>query len=85
MENIQEISGVMFWIALIIVSFIQNLFFTAVSRSRQSANLKLHAIVATGSNFVWFFCSYFLLFPMILKTIMDQDIWMKCYNDALYA
>jgi len=30
MENIQEIQGIWFLIALVVVSFIQNLFFTAV-------------------------------------------------------
>lgn len=85
MDNLQEIHGLAFWVLLIIVSFIQNLFFTAVSRSRQSADLKLHAVVATGSNFVWFFCNYFLLFPMIWKTMMEQNIWLQVLVGVVYT
>jgi hypothetical protein len=85
MENLQEIQGLAFWLLLIVVSFIQNMVFTAVSRSRQSANLPMHFAWAIASNAVWFFCNFFLLFPTILKTIMEGDLLTKILVGGVYG
>ena len=59
--------------------------FTAVSRSRQSANLPMHFMWAIASNAVWFFCNFFLLFPVILRTIMEGDLLTQVIVGGVYG
>lgn len=55
----------MIWlVALAPVAFIQNMFFTLVSRSRNSMDTDYHRYCAWGSNGVWFVCQV-----MIVKNI----------------
>lgn len=63
-------------ILLAIISFIQNMVFTAVSRSRNSGDPYRHGWFALASNSVWFITSWILLFPMIFKSIMEGD-WVE--------
>lgn len=56
--------GFLWLLALIPVAFIQNMFFTLVSRSRNSQDTDYHRFCAWGSNGVWFICQV-----MIVKNI----------------
>jgi len=85
MTNLQEIQGLPFWILLIVVSYIQNMVFTAVSRSRQSANLPMHFMWAIASNAIWFFCNFFLLFPVIFDTMMEGDLLSRMLVGGVYG
>ena len=60
-------------LALVVVSFIQNMAFTAVSRSRNAANLPHHFKVAIASNGIWFICNFFILFGAMLKALTDGN------------
>jgi hypothetical protein len=63
-------------LALAPVAFVQNMFFTLVSRSRNSNDPSYHRFCAWGSNGVWFICQV-----MIVK-----NIWTAIHNgDWLYA
>jgi uncharacterized membrane protein YfcA len=50
----------------------QNASFTLVSRARQSANLKLHAIFAIGSN-------GFFIFVIATVAANYNDLWLKLW------
>lgn len=56
--------GFIWLLALAPVAFIQNMFFTLVSRSRNSQDTDYHRYCAWGSNGVWFLCQI-----MIVKNI----------------
>jgi hypothetical protein len=57
-------SDAIWLLALAPVAFIQNMFFTLVSRSRNSQDPDYHRFCAWGSNGVWFVCQV-----MIVKNI----------------
>ena len=59
--------------------------FTAVSRSRQSANLPMHFAWAIASNAIWFFCNFFLLFPVIFDTMMEGDLLSRMLIGGVYG
>jgi hypothetical protein len=59
---------------LSIVSFVQNMAFTLVSRSRNSGDPDYHRYCAWASNGIWFMC-YTFLFSSILQDIRDQN-WL---------
>ena len=54
------------------VSFIQNMAFTLVSRSRNSGDPEYHRYCAWASNGIWFLC-YTFLFSSILDDIRAQN------------
>lgn len=56
--------GFIWLLALAPVAFVQNMFFTLVSRSRNSQDPDYHRFCAWGSNGVWFVCQV-----MIVKNI----------------
>jgi vacuolar-type H+-ATPase subunit I/STV1 len=59
---------------LAIVSFVQNMFFTLVSRSRNSGDPGYHRYCAWGSNGVWFICQV-----MIVKNVwaaINEGNWL---------
>lgn len=63
-------------LALIPVAFVQNMFFTLVSRSRNSADPNYHRKCAWGSNGVWFIC----------QVLIVKNIWSAIHNgNWLYA
>lgn len=69
---------------LAVVAFIQNMFFTWTSRSRNSGDPQKHLYASIGSNGIWFICNYFLLFPEVMKitetgTLLDKGIVMIVY------
>lgn len=47
-------------VALIPVAFVQNMVFTAVSRSRNSGDPEYHRWWAYGSNSIWLVCQIFI-------------------------
>ena len=73
------------YLYLFVIAFIQNMAFTFVSRSRQSGNPGRHAIAAVFSNSIWFVCNFFILFPEILKSINEGDIWDKLLLMLIYV
>ena len=65
-----------FWLVLVIlfiVGFIQNMAFTAVSRSRNSGDINHHFKTAIVSNMIWFICNFFILFGAMLKALTDGN------------
>lgn len=61
--NFEFILSYIYWLtiaAIAIVSFIQNMVFTAVSRSRNSGDPKYHRRCAYFSNGIWFVCQFFI-------------------------
>lgn len=73
------------YIMLFFVTFIQNMFFTWVSRSRNSGNPARHSVAAIFSNGVWFVCNYFILFPEIMKAVETDDLLQKLIILAIYV
>lgn len=66
--------SVIYLVLLGIVSFFQNMMFTLVSRSRNSADPGYHRKCAWGSNGVWFICQV-----LIVKNVwsaIEQENWI---------
>jgi len=70
---------------LAVTSFIQNMAFTAVSRSRNAGNLLYHFKTAIGSNGIWFFCNFFILLGTMLKAIMDSNFIIAIIIAIIYT
>ena len=60
-------------IILAFVGFIQNMAFTASSRSRNSGNPFRHFWIAMMSNGIWFICSFWLVLPRMLDVLETGD------------
>jgi len=60
-------------ILLAIVGFIQNMAFTAVSRSRNAGDPVYHRKTAWLSNSIWFVCNFYILFGTMLKNITEGN------------
>ena len=59
-----------------VVSFFQNMMFTLVSRSRNSADTNYHRKCAWGSNGVWFIC----------QILIVKNVWAAIHQgNWLYA
>lgn len=67
------LNDVLWILALIPVAFVQNMVFTAVSRSRNSGDPEYHRWWAYGSNSVWLLCQVFIW----------KGFW-GAFNDADY-
>jgi len=74
---LSTISSSAFWLLLLIpVAFTQNLFFTMVSRSRNSNDPDYHRFCAWSSNGVWFIC----------QVLIVKNIWSAIHDgNFLYA
>ena len=62
------------WVIMACVSFCQNMAFTLVSRSRNSADTKFHRKTAWFSNGVWLICQMFVwkqVWPILIQV---QDL-----------
>ena len=68
-------------IAMAVICFVQNMFFTASSRSRNSGNPLYHLKIALGSNGVWFLNRIFSL-SLILDSLMKQE-WTNVFIVAI--
>ena len=65
--------------SLAFVGFIQNMVFTLVSRSRQSANVKRHFFASVGSNGIWFLTTFVLIIPQVLKSTAENGSHLDMY------
>jgi hypothetical protein len=61
----------------------QNFAFTFVSRARNSASLKRHAVAAIASNGIWL-VNQFFLFTTMFKALRGEMGWKACVGAALY-
>jgi len=73
-------------IAILCLSFIQNIAFTMVSRSRNRDNMTYHSICSVFSNGIWFLTmhqlvvadlSYGLLVPYVVGTVAGSLLGAK--------
>lgn len=67
-----SVQSILWLLAIAPVAFIQNMTFTLVSRSRNSADPKYHRKCAWLSNGTWFVC-YVLIMKNIWNPIMQGD------------
>jgi uracil DNA glycosylase len=67
-----------------IVSFVQNMMFTLVSRSRNSADPSYHRKCAWGSNGVWFICQV-LIVKNVWTAIHNGQWWYALAAGVVYA
>ena len=71
-------------LALAPVAFIQNMFFTLVSRSRNSQDTDYHRYCAWGSNGVWFICQVMIV-KNIWTAIMAGQWWYAIMAGIVYS
>lgn len=70
-------------IALGLVAFIQNMFFTWSSRSRNSGDPNYHRKVAWGSNGVWYICQM-LIIKQVWEAVRAGDILLIVLAGLIY-
>lgn len=66
------------------VAFVQNMAFTAVSRSRNSGDVRYHAGAAVLSNGIWFFCQV-LIVSWVWRSIEQGNWLMVVLAGAVYT
>lgn len=71
-------------LALAPVAFIQNMFFTLVSRSRNSQDPDYHRFCAWGSNGVWFICQIMIV-KNIWSAIHVGQWWYAALAGIIYS
>lgn len=71
-------------LALAPVAFIQNMFFTLVSRSRNSQDPNYHRYCAWGSNGVWFVCQVMIV-KNIWSAIHAGQWWYAIAAGVVYS
>jgi len=71
-------------LALAPVAFVQNMFFTLVSRSRNSQDPDYHRYCAWGSNGVWFVCQVMIV-KNIWSAIMAGQWWYAILAGIVYS
>lgn len=69
---------------LAVVAFIQNMAFTAVSRSRNSADVDYHRRCAIFSNGVWF-VTQVAIFSVLFKAVTEGSILQLALVGAIYV
>lgn len=69
---------------LAVVALIQNMAFTAVSRSRNSGDVWHHARYSVASNGVWFVTQIFL-WSTIWKSVETGALWQIVLAGAVYV
>jgi hypothetical protein len=69
---------------LALVAFVQNMFFTMVSRSRSSGDVNYHRKCAWGSNGIWFICQV-LIVKEIWTAINNGQWWFVLIAGAVYT
>lgn len=74
-----------FWLALLAAaSFVQNMMFTLVSRSRNSADVNYHRYCAWGSNGVWFICQIMIV-KNVWASIHNGNWWYAIIAGVVYS
>lgn len=76
--------GFIWLLALAPVAFVQNMFFTLVSRSRNSQDPDYHRFCAWGSNGVWFVCQVMIV-KNIWGAIHAGQWWYAIAAGVVYA
>lgn len=79
-----ELGNLVMLLLLAGVAFVQNMFFTLVSRSRNSADVSYHRFCAWGSNGVWFVCQV-LIVKNIWEAIANNQWWYALTAGIVYA
>jgi len=75
----------MMWlIILAVLAFIQNMAFTLVSRSRNSADPGYHRFCAWGSNGIWFLCQVCIV-KSIWSAIEAGNYWYVLAAGIIYT
>lgn len=73
------------WLAALApVAYVQNMFFTLVSRSRNSKDVSFHRKAAWGSNGVWFACQVMIV-KNIWAAIGAGQWWYAILAGIVYA
>ncbi|MHC4643960.1 MAG: hypothetical protein ACYTBJ_00560 [Planctomycetota bacterium] len=83
---VKAMSTEQFWwlLAMAPVAFVQNMFFTLVSRSRNSADPDYHRYCAWGSNGVWFMCQV-LIVKNVWAAIHNGNWWYAALAALIYT
>jgi len=76
-------SSPFFWVAWSLLLVWQNYAFTRVSRARNSASLKAHALAALQSNGVWFIQSLFV-YSSFMNILTGGAGWLKAVAMLLF-
>lgn len=79
-----ELSQILWLLAIAPVAFVQNMTFTLVSRSRNSADPSYHRKCAWLSNGTWFVC-YVLIMKNIWDPIMNGDFLHVGFALVIYT
>ena len=69
---------------LFCLAIIQNAAFTWVSRSRNSGDVKYHAIAAVASNGIWFLMTVFI-WERLWQALTNGDIWSLVITGSVYV
>lgn len=72
-----------FWAAWSLALVWQNYSFTRVSRARNSASLKAHAIASLQSNSAWFIQSLFV-YSSFMSILTGGSGWLKALGAAMF-
>jgi small-conductance mechanosensitive channel len=71
-------------VLLFAVAFVQNMAFTAVSRSRNSADVQYHRRCAWASNGVWF-VTQILLYNTLWSALTKGTWWVVALTGLVYV
>lgn len=66
------------------ISFVQNAAFTWVSRSRNSGDVKYHALASVCSNGIWF-ATNFLIASQVFEAIETGSYWFLAVASIIYV
>lgn len=83
-ERELSMEALLMLLLLACVAFVQNMFFTLVSRSRNSADPNYHRYCAWGSNGVWFICQV-LIVKNVWAAIHEGKWWYALAAGLVYA
>lgn len=68
---------------LFVVAFVQNMAFTAVSRSRNGGDVNHHRRVAYVSNGIWY-VTQVLIFGVLWKALTTGSLWQLAVVGVVY-
>lgn len=84
MFNVIINTPIFFYSILLLLAFFQNAVFTAVSRSRNSGDIKHHAKWAILSNSIWFIMQIFVV-KALWGAINNQEWGMMIITGIVYT